>query len=182
MRKRAKSKHSKPELLKHNNLRTFKELKSTNLRTNTTMAQVSANAVTKFNDWKIRNLGKYAVFQLTKDGEIDITHFGESAQEGKDDVTTWNEFVQKELKDDEPCWVTYHFGFTKKDGSRRGKTLLIQWIPSKSQAKKKMQYAMWSTTLKQSLQGIHCTLQAGNWDEVDWENVIERVSRFEKDD
>ena len=44
-----------------------------------------------------------------------------------------------------------------------------------------MQYAMFSNTVKQSLTGIHCLVQACGKEELDYEVVLQRVSRFERD-
>ena len=94
---------------------------------------------------------------------------------------TWQQFAAQ-LKAEEPCWTVYHFAYQTKDNAKRNKTILLQWIPSRSNIKLKMQYAMWTNVLKTSLTGIHCHIQAGDEADIDYEAVLEKVARFERDE
>jgi hypothetical protein len=66
--------------------------------------------------------------------------------------------------------------------SNRTKTLLIRWIPSTASPKDKMQYAMWSKNMKLSLNGIQCSIQAGDIADLDWDVVLESAAKFERDE
>jgi len=105
------------------------------------MATVSDIALNTFNEWKIRDQGKYLIFGL-KAGEIVVDKIG-------DKNSTWEQFLE-ELQEDKPCWATYHLDYTCSAG-KRNKTTFIQWIPSRATAKDKMQYAMWSNNIKTAL-------------------------------
>ena len=58
---------------------------------------------------------------------------------------------------------------------------MVQWIPSTCKGSEKMSYAMFSNTVKSSLTGIHCVVQACNKSDLDKEVVLQRVSRYERD-
>jgi hypothetical protein len=57
-----------------------------------------------------------------------------------------------------------------------------QWIPSIANKKDKMTYAMWSNNVKMALQGIHSVIQANSIEDLDKEVVLQKVSRFERDE
>jgi hypothetical protein len=77
--------------------------------------------------------------------------------------------------------VATHFRFKTTDGGMRSKLVLIQWIPSQSPAREKMGYAMWTNVVRTGLQGIHSVLQACNLADLDYNEVLQRISRFERD-
>ena len=58
---------------------------------------------------------------------------------------------------------------------------MVQWIPSGADKRSKMSYAMWSNTMKLSLQGIHCTMQAHSQEDLQRDVVLQKVSRYERD-
>jgi hypothetical protein len=95
--------------------------------------------------------------------------------------STWAD-VCKEFQPDTACWVTYHFSYTTKEGGKRNKTTLIRWVPTTAKPKEKMEYATWSSVLKNALSGIQCTIQATEVDEIDYQVVLERVAKFERDE
>ncbi len=45
-----------------------------------------------------------------------------------------------------------------------------------------MQYAMWSKNLKLALNGIQCSIQAGDIADLDWDVVLETAAKFERDE
>ena len=45
-----------------------------------------------------------------------------------------------------------------------------------------MTYAMWSNNVKMSLQGIHSVIQANSVEDLDKEAVLQKVSKFERDE
>ncbi len=136
------------------------------------MATLSSEAIRTFGEW---NIGKvragFLKFQLVKGGKIGITELG---QEG----VSWKEITES-LDDTEPCWLAHHFQYTGEN-VKRSKTILLQWIPSKSSTRDKMQYAMWSRGMKTSLSGINKTIHAGNKMEADEESILEHITKFSK--
>jgi hypothetical protein len=155
------------------------------------MVTVSGQAIKDFNSWKIRDEGKYLSYHIVDDKVIEVFERGPKSNSSEQEC--WEDFLQNFLKDDKSCWVTYHFGYTTKEGGKRfalqskypltfyrSKTILIQWIPSKAPAKHKMQYAMWTNTIKQSLSGIQFHIQGGSKEEISFDEVLQRVSKFEQ--
>jgi hypothetical protein len=43
-----------------------------------------------------------------------------------------------------------------------------------------MGYAMFARSLRAVFQGIHCTIQANDMGDLQWSEVLARVSRFEQ--
>jgi Cofilin/tropomyosin-type actin-binding protein len=139
------------------------------------MATLSDNAVETFDNFKLGKAGSsYLVFKLMGDGNIDI------AKRGPETPVSWDELTKDECLPGEPCWIAYHFGY-QTDGGKRSKLMLVQWIPSDCGIKQKMVYAMWSNTVKQTLNGIACVVQAGGVSDLDHEEVLEKASKFERD-
>ena len=139
------------------------------------MASVLSNDIVTFNDWKIgKSEGQYLKFRLDSHDHISIIKTGPKE-------CTWKEFTG-ELKRDEPCWTIYRFAYETKEKAKREKIILLAWIPTESNPRDKMQYAMCTRVLKRSCPGIHCTVPAEDEADIDHQNVLERVSRFERDE
>ncbi len=79
------------------------------------MAQVSAQSVVLYQDWKMKkNVGSYLLFQLVN-GEIAVTKTG-------GENVTWQSFVNEEFAGsmkETPCYAVYHFKYETKNGGRR---------------------------------------------------------------
>jgi Cofilin/tropomyosin-type actin-binding protein len=143
---------------------------------NYAMATVADSAVTTFDEFKIGKAeAGYLVLKLVGSGSIEIVKKGPLPK------PTWEEMVKEECLAGEPAWILYHFGY-ETAGGKRSKLCLCQWIPDDSGVSKKMQYAMWSNTLKQSLNGIACVIQASGIADVDFQEALQRVSKFERDE
>ena len=138
------------------------------------MAQVNSQAITAFQEYKLKHTGSYLIYQLNGKGEISLTKCETDRKE-------WEEFVN-ELPEDQACWAVKNFQYQTKEGGQRSKCVMIQWIPSNADKRSKMSYAMWSNTLKLSLQGIHCAMQANSQEDLQREAVLQRVARFERDE
>lgn len=138
------------------------------------MAHVSSSGIQAFGSWKLKGGSKFIQYELSKGGEINVTKYGPSNME-------WNEFVS-ELPKDHPCYVFYHFKYSTKKGGQRSKLCMIQWIPTESSPKDKMSYAMWSNNVKHAFDGIHCIVQACSLSDLAHEEVLLKVTKFEKDE
>lgn len=60
--------------------------------------------------------------------------------------------------------------------------VFVQWVPSKTPPKDKMQYALWANTLKDVLSGISTRIQGGNHEELSREVLMERIAKFNKNE
>lgn len=72
--------------------------------------------------------------------------------------------------------------------AQRSKLTLINWVPdaidrgsAKENVKAKMLAIIRTKYLKQDMPGIICTIQANVLQDLDQEEVLERVSKFERD-
>ena len=138
------------------------------------MASVASDTVTAFSDFKVgRTLGNYMFFELNK-SEIKMS------EQGSQNVD-WNSWVEQ-IKSKDACWCTFHFAYETKTGGKRSKLILIRWIGTKATPQQKMSYAMWTSTVKQALNGIAFTIQACSLADLDFDEVLSRVSRFERDE
>ncbi len=78
------------------------------------MAQVSAQSVALYQDWKMNNTGSYLQFQLVND-EIAVIKTGKQQ-------LSWQSFVDEEFArsmKNEPCYAVYHFNYQTKTGGKR---------------------------------------------------------------
>jgi hypothetical protein len=82
------------------------------------MATVSSEALQTFQDYKLRGSGSYLIYQLTGNGQIEVTTKGTEQKE-------WQAFVA-ELPVDKACWAVKSFHYETKEGGKRSKCLLIQ--------------------------------------------------------
>jgi cofilin len=140
------------------------------------MAHLTSDAIKTFNEWKIsRTSSKYLILKMKKQGEIDFVN------DANEQVEKWEDFA-KVLKPNEACWGLFKFSYMTKDGANRSKLLLVQWIPSDADKRDKMSYAMTTTKVKASLAGIHTTIQACGIADLDFDTVLQRATRFERDE
>lgn len=137
------------------------------------MATVSDNAIRTFGEWKLNKKGgKFFHLQLRNTEFVITSMADENAKE-------WKDFVDS-LSEDQACFGVCKFSYTTKAGAMRDKVILVRWVPSECQPKDKMSYAMWSKKVKESLSGIHCIIQACSKADLEYESVLEGVSRFER--
>eukprot|EP01119_Soliformovum_irregulare_P003534 TRINITY_DN1417_c1_g1_i1.p1 TRINITY_DN1417_c1_g1~~TRINITY_DN1417_c1_g1_i1.p1 ORF type:complete len:135 (-),score=37.52 TRINITY_DN1417_c1_g1_i1:14-418(-) len=134
------------------------------------MATVSAEAIRNYSEWNMNKLSAgYLIFHL-KGGQIELTKMG-------DEGASWEELTSQ-FEADQPCWATYHFKYQNNDGDQRCKTILVRWAPERAKVQDKMQYSMWSKTLKGALSGIGAVIQACDVSDVDREIVLEKITRI----
>ena len=89
---------------------------------------------------------RYTIYGFSEDKtEIIIKKIGAS------DATI--EDLIADLPDNDVCYVAYHYGFDVDDGTRRGRTCFITWVPSKADRAKKFLAACSKTGLRNQLGG-----------------------------
>ena len=138
------------------------------------MAHLGNSSIHEFQEWKLGKGGDFIELEIQKGGEINVSKIGEKKKR------SWEEFVIG-FEDNKPCYSFFHFKYETKTGGQRSKTTMIQWIPSKCKPQEKMAYAMWSKLVKDSLPGIHTVIQACSKEDLEYQNVLEKVSRYEND-
>ena len=142
------------------------------------MAAIHDDAVTTFGDLRMgRDNIKFVSLKIDADngGDIVVDTVGT-----KDEYPTHEDLVAA-LPSDEPRWVAFNFSY-ETTGGARSKTCLINWVPADASRVGKMQAALWMNNIKQALDGIQCIVQAGDVSECDYEAVLDRASRFEREE
>lgn len=82
------------------------------------MASVTSEGQQAFQDYKLKGVGSYLIYQLTGNGQIEVTSKGS-------EPTEWEAFVGV-LPTDKACWAVKSFHYETKEGGKRSKCLLVQ--------------------------------------------------------
>lgn len=144
---------------------------------------------TIFTDMKEKSVYKYAIFRIENKKEIivDTGAIGgadnaellgkKRSTQGskKEDLEAFEEMKTLLTKHEEPRYLLYDFEFpTEKAGGRIVKKLaFIFWCPEGCKIGPKMIYASSKDALKKGFTGVALEIQACDWDELDYYNIIE---------
>merc|ERR1712146_670036 len=98
---------------------------------------------------------------------------GEDWRPGSD----YGQFVENLPKDD--CrYAVYDFEYDQPDcGGKRSKILFVLWSPDTAKIKSKMLYTSSKDGLRKKLVGIGTEIQATDSSEIDFETVLDKVTR-----
>jgi len=136
--------------------------------------QVNDECHKKFEELKLGKKIKFVIFKLN-DTMREIVVASSSMCDGVSDPEKIHENLLKEFKEDECCYAAYDFTYESGEG-QRSKILFIPWNPSGARIKQKMVYASSKTALQARL-GLSSEIQATDYDEVDYNTVLEKVRR-----
>jgi len=85
-------------------------------------------------------------------------------------------------------WALLNARYNVSGGGQRSKLTLINWVPDaidrgsgKETIKAKMLAVVRTGLLKKEMSGIVCTIQANSPADLDQDEVLEKVSKFERD-
>ncbi|EGD80972.1 cofilin [Salpingoeca rosetta] len=130
--------------------------------------QVNPQVVETFNQLKIKHDISYAIFSLSDDlTEIVVQEVSANGD--------YDEFISK-LPTDKCRYAVLDFKYTLNDGGQRDKIVFFAWTPDTASIKDKMLFASSKDALKKQLNGIHTEIQATDLDEVEYEEVYNKVS------
>ncbi|RUS13465.1 hypothetical protein BC937DRAFT_95268 [Endogone sp. FLAS-F59071] len=132
---------------------------------------VNESCLEIFQELKLRKKYKYLVFKLSDDNKEIIL---EKAVEQSD----YQEFIDQ-LPKDSPRYAVYDFEYQKtgEGEGERHKLVFYSWTPDVSKIKQKMLYASSKDALRKQLVGISTEIQGTDLDEVQFEAVLEKVSK-----
>eukprot|EP01135_Chromosphaera_perkinsii_P012215 Nk52_evm34s2612 gene=Nk52_evmTU34s2612 len=130
---------------------------------------VHDDVVNRYEDTKIGKKFKYLIFAMNDSLTEIIVHKTGSTSE------TYDDFL-KLLPQDDCRYAVFDVDFMK-DGGQRNKLTFFAWSPDTAPIKKKMIYAASKEAIRRKLQGLAAEVQATDYDEVDYETVLEKVSR-----
>ncbi|KAG9047528.1 cofilin [Tulasnella sp. UAMH 9824] len=130
---------------------------------------VDQECLAVYNDLKLKKKYKYVTYKLNP-GFTQIVV--DKTSEDKDYET-----FLRDLPTDEPRWAVYDFEFTKEGAGQRNKLLFYSWSPDGARIKQKMVYSSSKDALRKALVGIAFEIQGTDGDDVEHNNVLERVSK-----
>ena len=88
----------------------------------------------------------------------------------------------------DPAWCSLNFQYRTKDGGKRNKLVFVHWCPNdlvrdtlKESAYVKMMSLSCMGALKKQLDGTVCFVQADDLEGVQYETILEKVSRHERE-
>eukprot|EP01108_Squamamoeba_japonica_P004034 TRINITY_DN321_c0_g1_i1.p2 TRINITY_DN321_c0_g1~~TRINITY_DN321_c0_g1_i1.p2 ORF type:complete len:144 (-),score=63.82 TRINITY_DN321_c0_g1_i1:79-510(-) len=132
---------------------------------------VNDECVTKFQELKLGHKNSYIIYKLSDDlTEVEVEKLGEPGAD-------YASFVAALPKDD--CrYAVYDFEYEQADGGgKRTKILFVLWSPDTAKIKSKMLYTSSKADLRKKLVGIGTEVQATDASEVDFETVLDKVTR-----
>eukprot|EP00127_Corallochytrium_limacisporum_P004803 Clim_evm4s180 gene=Clim_evmTU4s180 len=131
---------------------------------------VSQEVLDAFQELKLKHTHKYIVCKLN-DTNTEIICEKKSPKEA-----TWDDFVA-ELPPSDGRYAFYDFDYKTDEGGDRQKVTFIHWAPEDSTIKRKMLYASSKDGLKKQLVGIAKEVQATDASEIEFQAVLEQVSK-----
>lgn len=137
---------------------------------------VQPECVSVFNDIKLGHKYRYIVYALTPNlREITVLKKA-SPQYTYDDLVA--DF--KEAEDSKQCrYAVFDADYELKDGQKRSKLVFFLWSPENAAVKQKMIYTSSKDTLKRALVGIGKDVQACDYGDLAWSNILEVLLRTE---
>lgn len=137
---------------------------------------------TAFSDLKMGKKFKYVLFSLTSDmKEVQVLKTAEPSCDYDDFVADL-----KAAEEGGECrFALYDAVYTaKKEGvstQEKQKIFFLFWSPDSAKIKQKMVYASSKDALKRALgEGIGKEIQANDHGDLDWNNVLEQISRMDR--
>eukprot|EP00344_Euplotes_crassus_P010784 CAMPEP_0197003874 /NCGR_PEP_ID=MMETSP1380-20130617/15300_1 /TAXON_ID=5936 /ORGANISM="Euplotes crassus, Strain CT5" /LENGTH=145 /DNA_ID=CAMNT_0042422489 /DNA_START=23 /DNA_END=460 /DNA_ORIENTATION=+ len=134
---------------------------------------VNDEVVTTYNDLKTGRKYKYVLYKMNNDfTEIVVDKVVPAG-------ASYDDFINdlKALPKEECRYAVYDFEWNTSDGGLRQKICFYVWCPDTSKMKAKMLYASSKDAIRKKLVGLGAEIQGTDWSEVDYETVLERVSR-----
>lgn len=142
---------------------------------------ISPECVSKFNELKLNKKIKYILYKLSDDYKEIVV---EEASEDGD----WDNFREKLINAQSksktgkvgkgPRYAIYDFNYDLASGEgSRSKITFIAWSPDDAGIQPKMVYASSKDALKRALNGIATEFQANDEDDIEYQSVLNKVSK-----
>ena len=129
---------------------------------------VNDEVVETYQSIKMGHSYKFVIYKLNDDlTEIVVQEKAEKAE--------YSDFIGK-LPEKECRYAVFDFDYKLADGSQRDKILFIVWCPDSAKIKDKMLYASSKDALRKKLVGVHLEVQATDMDEVEYDEIYQKVS------
>lgn len=137
---------------------------------------VKPDCVPVFTEMKLGHKYRYIVYSLTDDlKQIQVLKTAPP-------TASYDSFVEemKEAETNRQCrYAVYDAEYKLKDGQTRQKLVFFLWSPEGAAIKQKMIYTSSKDYLRKALVGVGKEVQACDYGDLDWENVLEILLRTE---
>ena|SRR3990167_1669409 len=128
---------------------------------------------------------RFIVLSLSDDEqEIFVSH----KQDINSSIVEAHNSLLSLLPDQNPSWVAYNFPYLTVGGGKRNKVAIINWVPDtltrgsmKDSARVKMMAVCCNGKVKRELKGAVCFIQANCVDDLKYDLVLEKISRYERE-
>lgn len=140
------------------------------VNTNPSSVAVADESLSAFNDLKLGKKHKFVIFSLNDaKTEIVVEHTSSDPD--------YENFLAK-LPEAECKYAVYDFEYEIGGGEgKRSKIVFYTWSPDNAPVRSKMVYAASKDALRRALNGISTDVQGTDFSEVNFETVLEKVSR-----
>ncbi|XP_002738655.1 uncharacterized protein LOC100367892 [Saccoglossus kowalevskii] len=135
----------------------------------TSGVKCSDDVVSKFQEIKIGHKYKYVTYNISDD--LSQIETESTVQQG-----SWDDFCAA-LPPDGCRYAVYDFDYELPDGGKRNKLIFVNWCPDSAKIKLKMLYATSKDAIKKKLVGIGNEVQATGLDELNYDEILEKISR-----
>jgi len=137
-----------------------------------TGVQLSDDAITSFTNFKLRRSPKsgFIIFKITDDDETIVVD--QLGPEG----ATYDDFCVALANPDHCRYGVFTVNYDTTEG-QRSKTGFFRWCPRDSTTHQKMIYAGSSGGIKRTLDGIQFEVQGGDFDDLDFEIILEKCKK-----
>eukprot|EP00126_Sphaerothecum_destruens_P002721 Sdes_comp16144_c0_seq1m5391 len=132
--------------------------------------QVHDDVIKTYEEIKLGKKFKFVIFRISDNNTEIITHSKAGCS------ANYQDFL-KELPADDCRYAVFDFDYVTKEGGQRNKLTFFVWAPDSAKIKQKMLYAASKDAIRKKLLGIATEIQATDYDEVDYDEVLEKVSR-----
>jgi len=129
---------------------------------------VNQKCLDDYQELKLGHKHKYIIYNLNKDNTEIVVE-----KTSKD--TDYDTFLG-DLPEAECRWAVYDFEY-EKDGGKRNKLVFFSWAPDIAKIKSKMVFASSKDGLRRALVGIAAEIQATDFDEVNYQTVLDKIDR-----
>lgn len=131
---------------------------------------VADESLTAFNDLKLGKKHKFVLFALN-DNKTEIV-----VKETSSDAS-YDTFLET-LPENDCLYAVYDFEYELSGNEgKRSKIVFFTWSPDTAPVRAKMVYASSKDALRRALNGVSTDIQGTDFSEVDYDTVLEKVSR-----
>lgn len=135
--------------------------------------EVSDEALSTYNDWKLKKIYGFVTFKIDKvDGEDQVV-----VDQTGDKEAGYDEFVEALTSTERECRYGSIVINYENDGSARDKGAFFVWCPEDAKVFSRMIYAGTKATVKNCLEGIQIEIQANEFDDLEFEAVVAKCQQ-----